>query len=119
MVETKRNIVIYSLSWGIRAATPGHCWVVAGGDAAWARRPTPFRIVGKTGMTVNDPYENGRPDTCLSLVRDDPAAGDRQLDVQHVPVSVKRIAVQDDDVGQFAGFERSEPVAHLDVGRGV
>src|SRR5689334_12825264 len=50
----------------------------------------------------------------FALIGYDYTALDDQPGVQQIPVAIQRIAIDDDDVGELADFERPEPIAHLD-----
>jgi hypothetical protein len=55
----------------------------------------------------------------LALVDDDYTALQDDFGFQHVPVAFQRIAVEKDEIGQFARLQGSELIAHLDVRGGV
>ena len=55
----------------------------------------------------------------LTFVDDDRAAFQSHFGFQHVPITFQWIAIQQNEVGQFARLQRSELIAHLDVSSSV
>ena len=50
----------------------------------------------------------------LPLVHDDLPALDHDPGIEQVPVTLERVSVEDDDVGELAGFEGAKLAALLD-----
>lgn len=74
-----------------------------------------FGVRGSHEAVAAQPLVSDDSDRHLPFVDDDLAALENDLRLQKIPVAFERIAVEKNDVGNLAGFERAELVAHLDV----